>query len=211
MARYGIGDETALGVQVSVLRAMAKRIGRDHALALALWKTGVYEARMLATLVDEPEKVTLAQMDSWCRDFDTWALCDTACFSLWDQTPHAWTKVRAWAPRKEEFVRRAAFALIASLSVHDKKAPDAPFLRSLKLIERYATDERNFVKKAVNWALRSVGKRNAALHRDALDVAARLAESDNRAARWNGKDALRELSGPTVRRRLDRIAAKSAR
>ncbi|MBM4195318.1 MAG: DNA alkylation repair protein, partial [Gemmatimonadetes bacterium] len=145
MARYGIGDETALGVQVNVLRAMAKRIGRDHALALALWKTGVYEARMLATLVDEPEKVTLAQMDSWCRDFDTWALCDTACFSLWDQTPHAWTKVRAWAPRKEEFVRRAAFALIASLSVHDKKAPDAPFRRSLELIERYATDERNFV------------------------------------------------------------------
>jgi 3-methyladenine DNA glycosylase AlkD len=202
MARYAIPSDKAFGVTVGALRAYAKKLGRDHELALALWSTGHYEARMLACFVDDPALVTLAQMDRWCRDFDNWAICDTACFHLFDRTPHAWKKVTAWAPRREEFVRRASFALLASLSVHDKKAADAPFEKGLRLIERAAPDERNFVKKAVNWALRSVGKRNGALHAASVKLARRLSESPKVAARWVGKDALRELTNASVKRRL---------
>jgi 3-methyladenine DNA glycosylase AlkD len=202
MARYAIPSDKAFGVTVGTLRSYAKRLGRDHELAGALWAARWYEARMLACFVDDPALVTPAQMDRWCRDFDSWAICDTACFALFDRAPHAWKKVDAWAPRKEEFVRRAAFALLASLSVHDKKASDAPFLRGLRLIERAAADERNFVKKAVNWALRSIGKRNAALNAASVKVARTLAASAKPAARWVGKDALRELAGASVKRRL---------
>ena len=202
MARYAIPSDEAFGVTVGTLRSYAKRLGRDHELAGALWTARWYEARMLACFVDDPALVTPAQMDRWCRDFDNWAICDTACFALFDRSPHAWKKVDAWAPRKEEFTRRAAFALLASLSVHDKKAPDAPFLRGLRLIERTAADERNFVKKAVNWALRSIGKRNAALNAASVKVARTLAASSKPAARWVGKDALRELTGASVKRRL---------
>lgn len=193
MARYAIPSDNAFGVPVGVMRAYAKRLGRDHDLALELWKSGYYEARMLATFVDDPALVTPVQMDRWCKDFDSWAICDTACFHLFDRSPHAWKKVRAWAKKRDEFVKRGAFALLASLALHDKKAPDAPFLQGLKLIERAASDERNFVKKAVSWALRGIGKRNRALNAEAVKVSKRLAASSKPAARWVGKDALREL------------------
>ena len=202
MARYGIVATKVYGVSVATIQQLAKQLGRDHELAAALWETGWYEARMLTAFVDEPERVTTAQMDRWARDFDNWAICDTLCFHLFDRTPHAWRKVEQWSRRRDEFVKRAAFALLASMALHHKGAPDAPFVRSLRLIEREATDERNFVKKAVSWALRTVGRRSRSLNTGAVETARRLAESSEPAARWVGKDALRELSSPAVRRRL---------
>jgi 3-methyladenine DNA glycosylase AlkD len=202
MARYAIPSDKAFGVPVGQLRAYAKRLGRDHDLAEALWQTDRYEARMLATFLDDPALVSSAQMDRWCRDFDNWAICDTACFHLFDRTPHAWKRLSVWAKRKDEFVKRAAFALLASLSVHDKRAEDAAFLRGLTLVEGAARDPRNFVKKSVNWALRSVGKRNPALNAASVAVAARLAASADATARWCGKDALRELESAALARRL---------
>ena len=194
MARYGIPSDNALGVSVANIRVLAKRLGRNHELAAGLWETGIYEARMLASFVDEPARVTPAQMDRWCREFDNWAICDTLCFHLFDRTPHAWHMVAKWCDRREEFVKRAAFALLASLAVHDKRAADAPFAESLHFIERAATDDRNFVKKGVSWALRTIGRRNPALNAAAVTVARRLIESPQAAARWVGKDALRELT-----------------
>ncbi len=202
MARYGIASANMLGVSVANIRVLAKRIGRNHDLAPLLWKTGIYEARMLVGFVAEPARVTSAQMDRWCRDFDSWAICDHLCFHLFDRTPHAWKKVEQWSDAPAEFVRRAAFALLASLALHDKTCADKPFLDSLRLIERAATDERNFVKKGVNWALRGIGRRNARLHAAAVPVARRLSLSSNTAARWVGKDALKELTGPAVLRRI---------
>jgi len=212
MARYGIPSDKAFGVSVGTIRQLAKRLGRNHELAAALWDTGWYEARMVASFVDEPERVTSAQMDRWCRDFDNWAICDTVCFHLFDRTPHAWRKVAQWSRQRDEFVKRAAFALLASLTAHDKRVDDEPFARGLLLIERAATDERNFVKKGVNWALRCIGKRNPALNAAAVAVARRLAAAPEAAARWVGKDALRELTNPAVTRRLAaRRRAQAAR
>lgn len=202
MVRFAIPNDKAFGVTVGDVRKLAKRLGRDHALAEGLWKTGLYEPRLLACFVDDPSRVTSGQMDRWAKSFDNWAICDTACFHLFDRTPLAWAKVEAWASRKEEFVKRAAFALLASLAVHDKNAPDDGFIRGLAFIENAANDQRNFVKKAVNWALRAIGKRNAALHSSALAVAKRLAAHAEVTPRWVGKDALRELRGPSVARRL---------
>ena len=210
MARYGIPTEHAVGIPVGKLRAEAKRLGKSHQLAAALWKSGSYEARMLATFVEDPAQVTAAQMDLWCKDFDNWAICDTACFHLFDRTPHAFGKVETWAKSRDEFVRRAAFALLASLTVHDKHAEEALFEKGLALVERAATDPRNFVKKSVNWALRSIGKRSPALNVSAVALAQRLAESSDAAARWVGKDALRELTSPSVTRRLSARGAKAA-
>ena len=192
--RYGIPSDNALGVSVADIRMLAKRIGRNHDLAAALWETGVYEARMLTAFIDESARVTPAQMDRWCRDFDNWAICDTLCFHLFDKTPHAWKKVEKGCDRPEEFEKRASFALLASIALHNKKALAVPFIRSLRLIERASTDERNFVKKAVSWALRGIGKRSAALNAAAVKVARRLAASTQPAPRWVGKDALRELT-----------------
>ena len=194
MTRYAIPNDDALGVAMKDVQAVAKSLGRDHALAAALWDTGVYEARMLTAYVAEPDRLTVAQMDAWARQFDNWAVCDTLCFALFDRSPLAWGRALAWSTRRDEFVRRAAFALVASMALHHKKADDAPFQDSLSWIERAADDERNFVKKAVSWALRSVGRRNAALHRDAVVLSRRLAESTVASARWIGKDALRELT-----------------
>jgi 3-methyladenine DNA glycosylase AlkD len=202
MARYGLPSDNALGVSVADIRLLAKQVGRDHDLALALWETGVYEARMLTSFVDEPSRVTPAQMDRWCRDFDNWGICDTLCFHLFDKTPHAWKKITKWADARGEFVKRASFALLASVALHDKTAPDQRFLDSLSLIERAATDDRNFVKKAVSWALRGIGKRNAALYSATIKLARRLADSPHPAARWTGKDALRDLATPATLRRL---------
>jgi 3-methyladenine DNA glycosylase AlkD len=184
------------------IKALGKTLGRNHDLAAALWDTGVYEARMLASFVDDPAQVTPAQMDRWCKDFDNWALCDALSFNLFDRTPHAWTKVTQWSTRRNEFEKRTAFALLWSLTVHDKRAGDAPFLDGLVLIERAADDGRHFVKKAVNMALRAVGKRNLALNAAAVTVARRLADSAQPAAQWVGRDALKELTGPAVRKRL---------
>jgi 3-methyladenine DNA glycosylase AlkD len=202
MARYGIPSENASGVSVGDIRRLGMQLGRDHKLALALWKTGSYEARMLTPFIDEPARVTPAQMDRWCRDFDSWAICDALCFHLFDKTPHAWQKIAKWSSSREEFVKRAAFALLASVALHDKTTPDAPFLKSFALIKRASTDERNFVKKAVSWALRGIGKRNATLHGAAVELARRLAESPHQTARWTGKDALRDLATAATLRRF---------
>jgi 3-methyladenine DNA glycosylase AlkD len=202
MARYAIVAPKAFGVSVGDLRDLGKKVARDQALAEALWKTGWYEARMLVAFVAEPERVAPAQMDRWARDFDNWAICDHICFHLFDRSPHAWKKIAQWSRSRHEFVKRAAFALLASVALHDKKGPDAPFLTALPLIERAAPDDRNFVKKGVSWALRGVGRRSAALHAPSVALARRLAASEAAAARWVGKDALRELTSAAVVRRV---------
>jgi len=211
MLRYAIPNDDALGVRMNNIQKLGKQLGRDHALALALWKTGVYEARMLTAYVDEPARVTAAQMDAQARDFDNWAICDAMSFNLFDRTPHAWKKVAQWRDRREEFVRRAAFALLWGLTVHDKQAADAAFVDGLRYIEKAATDERHFVKKAVNMALRAVGKRNAALNSAAVTVARRLADSGDETAGWVGRDALRELASPALSRRLAARPATNGR
>jgi len=208
MARYAIPSDRAFGVSMKDVQALGKALGRDHALALALWETGCYEARALCAYVDEPARVTAAQMDHWCRDFDNWATCDTLCFALFDRTPHAWRKVAAWTKRKPEFERRAGLALLASLALHDKTASDAKFVALLPLVERVADDERNFVRKAASWALRSVGGRSAALNAHVIALARRLAASDDRTARATGKEVLRELAKPAVLKRLARNAKR---
>jgi 3-methyladenine DNA glycosylase AlkD len=216
MARYGINVENAFGVSVYELRKLAKRLGTDHELALALWATGNHEARLLACFVDDPAAVTESQLEAWVRDFDSWDVCDQATTSLFDLTKHAWSKAADWAGRDEEWVRRAGFALMAGLAVHDRSATDRQFLKLLPLIERGSSDERNFVKKAVNWALRNVGKRNGALNAAAIACATRILTAANRraggerggdpaarSARWVASDALRELASDKVRARLE--------
>lgn len=202
LTRFAINTDKAYGVSMANMKQLAKRLGRNHELAAALWDTGWYEARMLGSLIDDPACVTSAQMDRWCRDFDNWAICDTVCFALFDRTPHAWRKVEQWSRRNDEFIKRAAFALLWGLTVHDKEADDEQFLKALSLVEQAADDERNFVKKAVNMALRAIGKRSRSLNVAAVNVARRLADSAEPAPRWVGKDALRELTSPAVTRRL---------
>jgi 3-methyladenine DNA glycosylase AlkD len=195
MARFGIDTSDAYGVPHSRLRPMARRIGRDHSLALRLWDTGVREARLLAVFIADPKLMTRAQMDAWVGQIASWDICDGACNDLFRKTRFAWQAARAWSRRKPEFVRRAGFVMMAVLAVHDKQAPDRQFLVLLPRIEAAASDDRNFVKKAVNWALRQIGKRNSpALWREASRVAERLAASDSPAARWVGRDALREFA-----------------
>ena len=208
MLRYAIPNTHALGVRMADIQKLGRKLGSDHALALALWKTGIYEAQMLCAYVDEPERVTAAQMDAWAKDFSNWAICDTLCFALWWRTPHAFDKIRKWATHRQEFVKRAAFALLASVALKDREASDAPFRRGLRLIEKAAQDERNFVKKGVNWALRGVGERNRALHEAAVTLAGKLAASPDATPRWVGKDALRQMRQASVQRRLDRKAAR---
>jgi 3-methyladenine DNA glycosylase AlkD len=193
MARYGIPSDHAFGVGVGATKAYAKRIGKDHALAQALWQSGWYEARLLAAFIDDPQAVTSKQMDAWVNDFDSWAICDTVCFHLFDRTPHAWAKVRAWARARPEFKKRAAFALLWALSAHDKTAPDQRFLDGLSLVERGAVDERDYVKKGVDMALRAIGKRNAVLRAAAIELAKRLSESSKGAQAWVGRSTLRDL------------------
>lgn len=193
--RYGIVTKAEVyGATVATLRAMAKRIGYQHALAEQLWATGIHDARMLATMVDDPADVTPAQMERWVKDMDNWGIVDTACFHYWDRTPHAFDKIERWSKARDEFVKRAAFALLASCALH-KQGADAQFLRGLDLIEREAEDPRNFVKKANNWALRSIGgKASPKLRAAARELAEQLASSDNPTARWNGKDAMRAFA-----------------
>ena len=204
MARFGITGGTVYGISVTRLRALARRIGRDHALARRLWASGVHEARILASLVDDPALVTEAQTEAWVRDFDSWDVCDQVCGNLFDKTPFAYRKALAWSRRREEFIRRAGFALMAWLAFHDKAATDARLRRFLPAIIRAATDERNYVKKAVNWALRQIGKRNRALNREAIRAARAIQRLESPAARWIAADALRELTGEAAKRRLRR-------
>ena len=204
MARFGINPRKALGVPIPALRRLAKKTGRDHALALRLWATGIHEARILAAMVDDPAEVTESQMEGWVHDFDSWDVCDQVCGALFDRTRYAYPKAIQWCREEEEFVRRAGFVLMAELAVHDKGAPDSSFLRFFPEIERGAEDPRNFVKKAVNWALRQIGKRDERLNREAVGVARKIRGVDAASARWVGTDALRELEGAAVRARLRR-------
>ena len=193
MARYGISTTGTLGVPVVEIRRLAREAGRSHSLAEELWASGVHEARILATIVDEPARVTRRQMDRWARDFDSWDVCDQACQNVFRYTPFAWTAARDWAGARREFVRRAGFSLMAGLAVKDKVAPDEDFEALLRLIAGAATDQRNLVKKAVNWALRAIGKRNLHLRHAAIAAAEDIRTIDSPAARWIAGDALREL------------------
>jgi 3-methyladenine DNA glycosylase AlkD len=193
MARYGIRTDTAFGVPMPVIRAMGKRVDKSHALARDLWNSGIHEARHLATLVDELDRVTPRQMDRWARDFNSWDVCDQACHNLFRYTPYAWEKAAEWARAKPEFVRRAGFSLMAGLAVKDKAAIDARFEALIPLIAEAAADDRNMVKKAVNWALRQIGKRNPRLRRTAIAAAREIHKQGTRPARWIASDALREL------------------
>jgi len=204
MARFGISSANTLGVSLPALREMAKKIGKDHSLALGLWATKVHEARILAALVDDPKLVTEGQMDRWVEDFDSWDVCDGCCGNLFDRTPYAFAKALEWAGREEEFVKRAGFAMMAELAVHDKKAPDEAFVAFFQSIEDGSTDGRNFVKKAVNWALRQIGKRNLRLNGEALEVAARIAKNGTPSGRWVASDAARELKSEAVKKKLRR-------
>jgi 3-methyladenine DNA glycosylase AlkD len=204
MARYGINSASALGISLPVLRHLARQTGRDHRLAEQLWASGIHEARILASLVEEPRQVSEDQMERWVSEFDSWDVCDQVCSNLFDKTPFAYRKVIEWSDRPEEFVRRAAFALLAALASHDKRAPDAQFEPYFTLIAGAATDERNYVKKAVNWALRGLGKRSRHLNLQAIATARQIQGLDSRAARWIAADALRELQSEKTLLRIAR-------
>ena len=210
LPRFGIRAERAFGTSMEDVRALAKTLGHDHELAHALWATGVHEARALAAFVADPEQLTPAEMDRFARDFGDWATCDTLCFSLFDRTPHALAKVRAWSIAKGEFQRRAAFAVLAGAALHRKDLDDDAFLAVLPLAERAASDGRNFVKKAVSWALRSSGARSRVLHAAVLELARRLARSADATERWIGRDVVRDLERPMVAERVARREAKRA-
>ena len=201
MARFGINTQNAYGISIRDLRPLAKTIGRDHDLALQLWRSGIHEARILASFIDEADKVGEEQIDTWVADFDSWDLCDQVV-DLFIATPFADAKIRAWASAEPEFVKHAAFAMIARRAVRQKKLPDETFLAYLDLIETQAGEPRNYVKKAVDWALRQIGKRSATLHPKALALAQRLAASEDKARRWIGRDAVRELTSDAVIRKL---------
>jgi len=202
MARFGINPEGTLGICAPDLMAMAKKIGRDHALAQGLWDSGIHEAKILAAMVDEPSKVTERQMEKWVKGFDSWDVCDQVCMRLFDKTSIAYEKAAEWSGHKEEYVKRAGFALMASLVVHDKKADDGRFEKFLPIIMRESCDERNYVKKAVNWALRTIGKRNRKLNIKAIKTAEKIGKMDSKSARWIASDALRELKSEAVRARI---------
>jgi 3-methyladenine DNA glycosylase AlkD len=204
MARFGTVAKNVLGVPKPAMNQLAKRIGRDHDLALALWKSGVHDARILAGMIADPARLTSAQMDKWVRDFDNWDICDGTACHLFVFTPSAWEKAVEWTSRRSEFEKRAGFALIAYLAYRDKTSPDAEFKRCFRIIEGECEDERHFVKKAVNWALRNIGKRTIALNREAIRTAEKIRKRESPAARWIAADALRELRSEAVMRRLQK-------
>ena len=204
MAKYGIAVEQRLGVSVPDMRKLAKEIGKDHKLALDLWRTGIAEARIVAGMVGDPAKLTEEQMEEWVKGINSWDVCDQVCMNLFEKNQLAWGKIVDWSEREEEFVKRAAFSLIACLAWHDKKAGDEKFIALLPVITRAATDERNFVKKAVNWALRNIGKRNLNLNGAAINTAKEIRRLDSKAARWIAADAIRELESDAIQSRLKR-------
>ena len=202
MARFGIRGGNVYGVSVPNLRSLAKKVGVNHQIAIDLWRTGIHEARILAGMVDDPREVTVAQMESWVRDFDSWDVVDGSCGNLFDKTPFAFEKALEWSKRDAEYEKRAGFVLMAEMAVHDKTLSDETFLKFLPVITREAVDNRNFVKKAVNWALRQIGKRNLALNRAAIATAEKIHSIDSNSARWIASDALRELKSESVRKKL---------
>jgi 3-methyladenine DNA glycosylase AlkD len=202
MARYGMAVEKRLGVSIPDLRKIAKELGKDHKLAIELWKTGIDDARIMAAMIGEPEKLSETQMENWVKDFNSWDVCDQICMNLFEKTPLAWKKIYDWSKRDDEFIKRAAFALIACLAWHDKHAEDQKFMKLFPVIKGGATDARNFVKKAVNWALRNIGKRNPNLNRAAIKTAKQIQQIDSKAARWIASDAITELESKAVQRRL---------
>ncbi len=206
MARYGINPKNNLGISIYKLRPIAKKIGKNHDLALQLWESKIHDARLLACFIEDPLKVTDEQMDSWAKDFDSWDICDQACTSLFDLSPIAWKKIYDWAKREEEFVKRGAFSIIAGLAVHDKKASDIDFQKTFTLIKKHSIDDRNYVKKAVNWALRNIGKRNLELNKKAIELSKEIQKIDSKTARWIASDAIRELTSEKIQ---DRIKKKS--
>jgi 3-methyladenine DNA glycosylase AlkD len=209
MERYGINTRKALGISVTELRTLARSIGRDHELAIALWDSEIHEARILASMIDDPAEVTEAQMEAWVYDLDSWDICDQVCGNLFDRTRFAFRKAVEWSSREDEFVKRAGFALMAVAAVHRKDAPDAQFETFLPIIRAEATDDRNFVRKAVSWALRQIGKRSPELNARAIETARQIQRIDARAARWIAGDALRELESPAVQERFAERAARS--
>ena len=202
MARFGIQSSNSFGVSVPKLRTLARELGHDHHLALKLWETGLHDARLLATMIDDPRQVTVPQMEKWMRDFDSWDVVDGCCGNLFDKTPFAVAKAKEWCRRGEEFEKRAGFVLMAGLAVHDKNATDQVFLDFLPLIIGGAPDKRNFVKKAVNWSLRQIGKRNLKLNKAAVSTALKIQKMESGSAKWVASDALRELKSPQVQKRL---------
>jgi 3-methyladenine DNA glycosylase AlkD len=202
MAKYGIKGEKRLGVSIPELRKIAKEVGKNHQLALELWKTKIPEAMILASMVDVPEEVAEEQMEAWVKDFNSWDVCDQVCMNLFEKTPLVWKKINDWTTREEEFVKRAGYALIACLAWHNKEASDEKFIQLFPVIKRGVTDERNLVKKAVSWALRNIGKRNPKLNQAALELAGEIRGVNSRAAHWIAADAIRDLTSETVRRRF---------
>jgi len=202
MARYGMTVAKRLGVSVPDMRKLAKEIGRDHKLALDLWRTGIAEARIVAGMVGDPARLTEEQMEEWVQGINSWDVCDQVCMNLFEKNQLAWKKIIDWSEREEEFVKRTAFSLIACLAWHDKKASDGKFIELLPVITRAAVDERNFVKKAVNWALRTIGKRNLNLNEAAINTAREIQRLDSKAARWVAADAIRELESAAIQSRL---------
>jgi len=202
MARFGINPENTYGVSIPNLRKMAREVDKDHAIAQQLWASGIHEARILASMVDAPEMVTDAQLENWVKEFDSWDICDQCCSNLFDKTKFAHQKAAEWSKREEEFVKRAGFTLMAALAVHDKRAADEGFLKFLPIIKRESNDNRNFVKKAVNWALRQIRKRNLNLNKMAIKVAGEIQQSDSRSAKWIASDAIRELTSEAVQKKL---------
>ena len=202
MAKFGMTSTKRLGISVPDMRKIAKQNGKDHAVAMELWDTGIPEAQIVAALIAEPEKLTEGQMEHWVKDFNSWDVCDQVCMNLFDKTPLAWKKIYDWSEREEEFVKRAAFSLIACMAWHIKTLPDEKLIELFPLIKREATDERNFVKKAVNWALRHIGKKNKTLNKAAISLAKEIKQIDSKSARWIASDAIRELESEKVQQRL---------
>lgn len=202
MSRYGINIDKRLGVSIPDIRKIAKEFGKNHKVALELWNIGFADAKITAALIDEPDKVTEDQMEEWVKDIDSWDVCDQICMNLFDKTPLAWKKIIDWSKRDEEFVKRTAFSLLACLAWHDKNADDTKFIDYFPLIKRNATDDRNYVKKAVSWALRHIGKRNLNLHKAALKLASEIKQIDSKTSRWIGSDVIKDLNSDSTKRRL---------
>ena len=212
MAKFGINPDNAFGISIPILREMAKELGKDHDLALKLWDSGIHEARILAALIDDPKLVTREQMDKWAHDFDSWDICDQCTNKLFDKSPYAYEMIRKWESSEETFVRRAAFALLATMAVHDKRSPDEYFEEFLPIIIKRADDERNFVRKAVNWTLRQIGKRSMYLREKALETCGMITAQypDSKSGKWIASDAIRELKNEKTIARIRKKVEKKA-
>ena len=209
MARFGINPRNTLGIPLSTLRPLARETGKNHGLAQQLWDSGIHEARILASIIGKPAQVTEEEMEAWVEDIDSWDVCDQVCMNLWGKSAYAYQKAHEWSTREEEFVKRTAFSLMVAVAIHDKKAGDERFEEFLPVIMAQAADERNFVRKAVNWALRQIGKRNLSLNAKAIDTARQILDSGGRPARWVASDALRELTSEKIQSRLRDRASKT--